>query len=93
MCIRDRDDRKALLQLILTFLGHKKPNPFGIVISQPLPDFLHAAVFTAKPQHQDAACVGMGGEIGQDPPGVFLILRHLGTAVGMGEGDDGIDGI
>ena len=38
------DDRKALLQLILTFLGHKKPNPFGIVISQPLSDFLHAAV-------------------------------------------------
>ena len=88
---QEMEETDAFLDLILTVLGVQEADAFGVIFADIVLQDFDIAVFTAKAENQDAARVGMMDQIGQDFSGIFLILAHLGAAVGVGEGYDGVD--
>ena len=77
------NDLKSLGDLIVTFLRHKKTDAVRIIIADVVFQLVDAAVFAAKSEHKDAACIRMVDQIGEDLTGMLLIVSHLGAAVRM----------
>ena len=76
----------ALPLLVLRGLAFQKRRALRVPAAQQVPEYGDPAVFTPQPQHQHAPRVGVADQAAEDPPGIRLVVPHLGTAVGMGPG-------
>ena len=71
---------------ILAFLADQEPDPACVIIPHIGFNLLDSAVFTAQPQQQHPARVGMGSQCCQCFPGIVLVVPQLAAAVGMRKG-------
>lgn len=69
-----------LSHLVLHLPAYQKAHAVRIVFVHIGTDLVNAAVFTAQPQQQQAARVGMCGRIRQQPAGILLILPPSGSS-------------
>ena len=81
---------QTVFHLVLHLLADEHPHAGGLDGTHDLAEGIQLVVLASEADHQDAAGVRVMHHIGQDGPGVFVVVPQLRAAVVVREGYDGI---
>ena len=83
---------QTVFHLILHLLADEHPHTGGLNGTHNLAEGVQLVVLASEAHHQNAAGIRVMDHIGQDRPGVFVIVSQLRAAVVVREGYDGVHG-